>query len=128
MKEFVATKNAPAAIGTYSQAVAHNGTLYISGQIPLDPDTMEVVSADIATQVSQVFTNLTAICDAANASLNDVIKFTVFLTDLGDFSLVNETMQALLDKPYPARAVIEVSALPKGVNVEIDAVVALAEA
>jgi reactive intermediate/imine deaminase len=122
MKNFIATDNAPAAIGTYSQAVSQGNTLYISGQIPLDPVTMEVVGDDIQGQINQVFANLTAICEAAGIELNNVIKFTVYLTDLADFAVVNETMQALLQQPYPARAVIEVSGLPKGVLVEIDAI------
>jgi len=126
MKQFVATDQAPAAIGTYSQAVIYAGTLYISGQIALVPDAMEVISSDIEEQITQVFSNLAAVCAAANVTLDDAIKFTVYLTDLNDFPLVNETMQKLLQQPYPARAVVEVSALPKGVKVEIDAVVALA--
>lgn len=125
MKNFIATDTAPAAIGTYSQAVSHGNTLYVSGQIPLDPQTMEVVGDDIQSQISQVFQNLTAVCEAAGTGLNSVIKFTVYLTDLADFAVVNETMQALLEQPYPARAVVEVSALPKGVIVEIDAIVDL---
>ena len=125
MKNFITTDKAPAAIGAYSQAVSHNDTLYISGQIALDPVSMEVVSEDFKGQIDQVFSNLGAICEAANATLAEVIKFNVYLTDLGNFQIVNETMQALFKKPYPARAVIEVNALPKGVMVEIDAVVTL---
>ncbi|MFT7687124.1 MAG: reactive intermediate/imine deaminase [Candidatus Azotimanducaceae bacterium] len=125
MKEIIETKDAPSAIGTYSQAVKHGDTLYISGQIPLDPKTMEIVSNDIRPQIEQVFHNLNAICKAADASLNDVLKFNVYLTDLGHFAIVNECMEKILDAPYPARAAIEVSALPKGVSVEVDAIVAL---
>ncbi|HJL60448.1 MAG TPA: Rid family detoxifying hydrolase [Pseudomonadales bacterium] len=125
MKEFITTDQAPAAIGTYSQAVPHRGTLYISGQIPLDPETMEIVADDFRQQISQVLDNLDAICRAAEVSLNDVIKFTVYLTELDNFPLVNEAMQTRLSQPFPARAVVEVSALPKGVAVEIDAVVDL---
>lgn len=127
MKQFIKTENAPAAIGTYSQAVSHNGTLYISGQIPLIPQSMEMVSGGIDAQIRQVFSNLQAVCEASGTTLDDVIKFTVFLTDLKDFPQVNTIMQALLSAPFPARAVIEVSALPKGANVEIDAIVALAD-
>jgi len=125
VKNFIATGSAPAAIGTYSQAVSHGNTLYISGQIALDPQTMEVIGDDIQSQISRVFKNLIAICEAAGTGLNSVIKFTVYLTDLADFSVVNETMQALLEQPYPARAVVEVSGLPRGVLVEIDAIVDL---
>lgn len=124
MKQFISTQNAPAAIGTYSQAVEHNGTLYISGQIPLDPSTMTLVSDDIEPQIKQVFSNLEAVCLAANTSLNDVIKFTVYLTDLSHFPLVNEAMSQVLETPYPARVAVEVSALPKGAQVEVDAIVA----
>ena len=125
MKEIIETDNAPSAIGTYSQAVKHGNTLYISGQIPLDPKSMEIVSNDIKIQIEQVFLNLSAICKAANASLNDTLKFNVYLTDLTHFPIVNECMEKVLDAPYPARAAIEVSALPKGVKVEVDAIVAL---
>jgi reactive intermediate/imine deaminase len=124
-KKIISTTNAPAAIGTYSQAVAVNGCLYISGQIPLVASTMEIVSEDIEDQISQVFINLAAICKAAGTDLNQVIKFNIFLIDLGHFAKVNKFMEALLQAPYPARAVVEVSALPKGVQIEIDAVVAL---
>jgi len=125
MKKIIETGDAPSAIGTYSQAVKHGNTLYISGQIPLDPSSMEVVSNDIRLQIEQVFKNLDAICNAANASLNDVLKFNVYLTDLSNFPVVNECMEKVLEAPYPARAAIEVSALPKGVSVEVDAIVAL---
>jgi reactive intermediate/imine deaminase len=125
VKKFITTEHAPAAIGTYSQAVSHGNTLYVSGQIPLDPGTMEVVSDDIQTQITQVFRNLASVCEAAGANINNVIKFTVYLTDLADFSTVNETMQQFLEPPYPARAVVEVSGLPKQVLVEIDAIVDL---
>ena len=125
MKKIISTDQAPAAIGTYSQAVQHNDTLYISGQIPLDPQSMAVVSEDIEAQIAQVFKNLTAVCEAAGCSLNDVLKFTVYLTDLSHFPLVNEAMSKVLQEPYPARAAIEVSALPKGVKVEVDAIVAV---
>ena len=125
MKTFIATDNAPAAIGTYSQAVAYQNTLYISGQIPLDPATMVLVDDGIEAQIEHVFKNLAAVCEAAGATLDDTIKFTVYLTDLGHFPLVNEAMQARLKAPYPARVAVEVSKLPKGSEVEVDAIVAL---
>ena len=125
MKKAISTSAAPAAIGTYSQAILHQNTLYISGQIPLDPATMEMVSDDVTVQIDQVFKNLTAVCSAANADINDVLKFNVYLTNLDHFPLVNEAMSRLLKEPYPARAAIEVSALPKGAQVEVDAIVAI---
>jgi reactive intermediate/imine deaminase len=125
MKTIISTDKAPAAIGTYSQAVAHQNTLYISGQIPLDPASMVLVSDEIEPQIQQVFKNLTAVCEAAGTDLNQVLKFNVYLTNLDHFPLVNEAMAALLEEPYPARAAIEVSALPKGSKVEVDAIVAI---
>ena len=125
MKTVINTDKAPAAIGTYSQAVAHGSTLYISGQIPLDPESMTLVSEEIEPQIAQVFKNLEAVCAAASATLDDVLKFNVYLTDLSHFPLVNEAMSRVLAEPYPARAAIEVSALPKGARVEVDAIVAL---
>jgi len=125
MKTIISTDKAPAAIGTYSQAVAHQNTLYISGQIPLDPASMVLVSDEIEAQIQQVFRNLMAVCDAAGTDLNHVLKFNVYLTNLDHFPLVNEAMAALLEEPYPARAAIEVSALPKGAKVEVDAIVAI---
>ena len=121
------TDAAPAAIGTYSQAVATSAahTVYISGQIPLDPDTMDVVSNHFKPQAEQVFRNLAAICQAASGSLSDCVKLTIYLTDLGNFAEVNEVMASFFDAPYPARAAIEVSALPKGVSIEIDAIMTL---
>lgn len=124
MKNTISTPNAPAAIGTYSQAVIHGKTLYISGQIPLVPDTMTLVSENIDEQIEQVFDNLSAIAIAADTQLDDAIKFTVYLTDLGDFARVNEVMAARLTEPYPARVAVEVSALPKAARVEIDAIIA----
>ena len=123
--KIISTKNAPAAIGTYSQAVLAGNLAFISGQIPLVPETMNVVDGDIDAQIEQVFANLTAICEAMKADLNQVVKFTVYLTSLEHFPRVNAVMERLLTQPYPARAVVEVSALPKGVMVEVDAVVAL---
>ena len=127
MRKFITTDSAPAAIGTYSQAVCHGNTLYISGQIPLDSASMEVTADEIQGQITQVFRNLAAVCQAANTTLDNTIKFTVYLTNLGDFPIVNETMQTLLEPPYPARAVVEVSRLPKDVLVEIDAIVDLGD-
>ncbi|HJO36176.1 MAG: Rid family detoxifying hydrolase [Pseudomonadota bacterium] len=123
-REPVHTDNAPAAIGTYSQAVRHGGLLFISGQIPLDPVTGALVGGDITVQVRQVFANLAAVADAAGTSLAETLKFTVYLTDLGDFATVNAVMEELLGAPYPARAAVEVAALPKGARVEVDAIVA----
>ncbi len=120
----IATDNAPAAIGTYSQAVEANGTIWISGQIPLDPATMELVEGDTAAQVAQVFANLAAVAEAAGCSLADAVKFTVYLVDLGDFATVNTVMEKVLKAPYPARAAVQVSALPRGARVEVDAVLA----
>jgi len=124
-KEIISTDNAPAAIGTYSQAVKVDSTVYLSGQIPLVPATMEVISEDFAEQVEQVFQNLIAVCTAAGGSINDVVKLNIFMTDLSNFATVNETMARHFDQPYPARAAIEVSALPKGVQVEMDGVMVL---
>ena len=125
MKKTITTDNAPAAIGTYSQAVVHGETLYVSGQIPLVPDTMEMVGDDVDAQIAQVFANLSAVINAAGAELNDAIKFTVYLVDLNHFPRVNEAMAKLLQQPYPARVAVEVSALPKGALVEVDAIVAV---
>lgn len=125
MKKTISTDSAPAAIGTYSQAVQHGGLLYVSGQIPLVPATMELVGPDINQQVNQVFDNLSAIAEAAGATLNDAVKLTVYLTDLDHFSSVNEVMVQRLAQPYPARVALEVSALPRSALVEIDAIVAI---
>lgn len=121
-KAIISTTNAPAAIGTYSQAVKVNNTVYLSGQIPLDPESMEVVSEDTEAQIEQVFNNLAAVCDAAGGSVQDIVKLNIFLTDLGQFALVNEIMSRHFETPYPARAAVEVSALPKGVQVEMDGI------
>jgi|TARA_B110001454_G_C12303047_1_gene260339 reactive intermediate/imine deaminase len=125
MKKTITTDSAPAAIGTYSQAVQHGGLLYVSGQIPLVPATMELVSSDIDLQINQVFDNLSAIAAAAGTTLNDAVKLTVYLTDLGHFSSVNKVMAQRLAQPYPARVALEVSALPRSALVEIDAIVAI---
>jgi reactive intermediate/imine deaminase len=118
----IATPDAPAAIGTYSQAVAAGGAIWLSGQIPLDPGTMTLVEGDIAAEVRQVFRNLAAVAAAAGASLDDAVRLTVYLTDLGDFGAVNEVMEEVLRPPYPARATVQVAGLPKGARVEVDAV------
>ncbi len=120
------TDAAPAAIGPYSQAVRAGDTVYLSGQIPLDPATMEVVGGTIEDRIVRVFENLKAVAEAAGGSLGDVVKLNVYLTDLGDFAAVNETMKRYFDEPYPARAAVGVAALPKGVDVEMDAVMVLA--
>ena len=124
-KTIIQTDNAPQAIGTYSQAVKVDNTVYISGQIPLDPASMEVVAGGTEEQITQVFDNLSAVGEASGGSLRDVVKLTIFLTDLGCFASVNEIMARYFTEPYPARAAIEVSALPKGVEVEMDAVLVL---
>ena len=117
------TKNAPSAIGVYSQAVKAGGFMYVSGQIPLAPETMEIVSEDFNVQVKQVLENLKAVIVDSDSKLSDVVKLNVYLKDLGDFQSVNDAMSKVFDEPYPARAAVEVSRLPKDVLVEIDAVV-----
>ena len=124
-KTIIATDQAPAAIGTYSQAVKVDSTVYISGQIPLDPETMEMVSDDFKEQAVQVFKNLIAVAQAAGGSLSDAVKLNVFLTDLNDFAELNEVMSAYMHEPYPARAAVQVAALPRGAQIEIDAVLCL---
>ena len=123
-RDAINTTEAPAAIGPYSQAIRHNDTLYISGQIPLDPTSGELVSNEIKAQIKQVFTNLAAVAKAADTSLANALKVTVYLTDLRHFALVNDNMANFFTQPYPARAAIEVSALPKGAAVEADAIIA----
>lgn len=120
-KQVITSDQAPAAIGTYSQAIKVGNTVYLSGQIPLDPATMEVVEG-IEAQICQVFDNLSAVATAAGGSLQDIVKLNIFLTDLGHFALVNEVMARYFKQPYPARAAIGVAALPKGVPVEMDGV------
>ncbi|MGL4614557.1 MAG: RidA family protein [Shewanella sp.] len=124
-KIIIATENAPAAIGTYSQAVKVGNTVYLSGQIPLVPSTMQIVSDDFEAQVVQVFENLTAVCTAAGGSINDIVKLNIFLTDLGHFAKVNEIMSRYFNQPYPARAAIGVKQLPKDSQVEMDGVMEL---
>ena len=121
-KEIIETTQAPQAIGTYSQAIKVDHTVYLSGQIPLAPATMTVIDGDIAAQITQVFDNLQAVARAAGGDLADIVKLNVFLTDLANFPLVNEIMGRYFNAPYPARAVVGVAALPKGVGVEMDAV------
>ncbi|MBT4838094.1 MAG: RidA family protein [Methylococcales bacterium] len=125
MKEVIQTDNAPQAIGTYSQAIKVGNTVYLSGQIPLVPQSMEVVEGDIEQKIIQVFKNLTAVAEASGGSLQDVVKLNVFLTDLKNFPVVNKIMAEYFNEPYPARAAIGVAELPKGVEVEMDAVMEL---
>lgn len=124
-KVIISTENAPAAIGTYSQAVKIGTTVYLSGQIPLVPETMEFISEDFRAQAVQVFKNLTAVCEAAGGELQDMVKVQIYLTDLGQFPIVNEVMAEFFKTPYPARAAIGVKALPKGAQIEIDGVMEL---
>lgn len=119
------TQLAPEAIGTYSQAIKCGNTVYLSGQIPLDPETMQICSQDIKLQITQVLENLSAVCEAAGGSLSHVAKLNVFLTDLSHFPLINEAMSRYFVAPYPARAAIQVSALPRGAKVEIDGIMVL---
>ncbi|MDB0021625.1 RidA family protein [Candidatus Pseudothioglobus singularis] len=123
-KHIISTDKAPAAVGTYSQAVAVTGgtTIYLSGQIPLVPETMEVAEGGIESQIHQVFKNLTAVCEASKGSLSDIVKLNIFLTDLNNFATLNEIMSSYFVEPYPARAAIGVNELPKGVSVEMDGV------
>ncbi len=123
--EAISTDRAPAAIGTYSQAIKAGNLVFLSGQIPLVPETMEVVEGDFEARARQVFTNLQAVAEAAGGSLNDIVKITVFLTDLDNFATVNSVMESFFDAPYPARAAVGVASLPKGVDVEADAILAL---
>lgn len=124
-RSIISTENAPQAIGTYSQAVKIDNTVYLSGQIPLVPGTMELVQGDIRNQITQVFNNLTAVAEASGGSLADVVKLNIYLTDLGHFPLVNEVMSEYFSQPYPARAALGVSELPKVSQVEMDAVLVL---
>ncbi len=124
-KTIIQTDDAPQAIGTYSQAVKVDNTVYISGQIPLDPASMEVVSGGIEAEITRVFDNLQAVANASGGSLADVVKLNIYLTDLGNFPTVNEIMAQYFQQPYPARAAIGVAALPKAVGVEMDAVLVI---
>ena len=124
-RQIISTDKAPSAIGAYSQAVRSSDTVYISGQIPLDPTTQEVVDGDARTQIDKVFQNVAAVAAAAGGSLSDIVKLTVYLTDLGNFPTVNEVMGEYFTEPYPARAAIGVASLPKGVSVEVEAIMVL---
>jgi len=124
-KAVIHSENAPEAIGTYSQAVKVNNTVYLSGQIPLIPDTMELVEGGFAAQADQVFKNLSTVCEAAGGSLRDIVKLNIFLTDLSNFPTVNEVMAKYFKEPYPARAAIGVKELPKGAQVEADGVMVI---
>ena len=124
-KQIISTNDAPAAIGPYSQAVRVGDTIWVSGQIPLDPRTKELVQGDFEAETRQVFDNLQAIVAAAGATLDDVVKANVYLTDLAHFALVNKIMSEYFREPYPARAAVGVSALPRGARVEVECIVAL---
>lgn len=124
-RQIISTDKAPSAIGAYSQAVRCGQTVYLSGAIPLVPETMEKVSDDVRTQIEQVFTNLAAVCEAAGGTFDDVVKLNVYLTDLADFPLVNDVMNERFAQPFPARAAIGVSELPKGVAVEVEGIMHL---
>lgn len=123
-KAVIHTRRAPDAIGPYSQAVKVGGTVYLSGQIPLDPDTMQLVQGTIEEETVRVFENLKAVAEAADASLADAVKIAIFLTDLNDFAAVNGVMQRYFSEPYPARACVQVAALPRGARVEIEGILA----
>lgn len=124
-KAVIHTEDAPKAIGTYSQAIKVSDTVYLSGQIPLDPTSMEMVSSEFREQAVQVFKNLAAVCKAANGNLNDIVKLNIYLTDLNNFPIVNEVMSEFIQAPYPARAAIGISALPKGALIEADGIMVL---
>ena len=124
-RSVIHTDNAPAAIGPYSQAIRVGSTVYLSGQIALKPDTMEMVEGDIANRIHQVFTNIKAVCTAAGGSLKDIVKVNIYLTELKNFAKVNEIMAEYFQQPYPARAAVGVAELPKGTDVEIEAVLIL---
>ena len=123
-EQIISTTSAPAAIGPYSQAVRHGDLVFFSGQIPLDPETMDVVTGGIEVQSVRVLENMSAVAKAAGGSLQDIIKLTIFLTDLADFATVNETMKRYFDAPYPARSTVQVAALPRGAGIEIEAIMA----
>jgi reactive intermediate/imine deaminase len=124
-RQIISTKDAPGAIGTYSQAVRVGNTIWVSGQIPLDPETMQLVAGDISAQARRVFENLRAIVLASSASLDDVVKVTIFLTDLGHFATINTIMAEYFREPYPARAAVGVASLPRGAGIEVECIVAL---
>lgn len=124
-KKAIASNAAPAAIGTYSQGIQADKLVFLSGQIPLDPKTMSVVEGDFEARARRVFDNLSAVAEAAGGSLADIVKLTIFLTDLDNFAAVNKVMEDYFEAPYPARAAVGVASLPKGVDVEADAILAL---
>lgn len=124
-KKIIHTDGAPSAIGTYSQAVHSGNLLFMSGQIPLDPETMEIVEGDFAARAHRVFQNLRAVAEAAGGNLDQAVKLTIFLTDLDNFATVNEVMAQYFNEPYPARAAVGVASLPKGVDIEAEATLAL---
>ena len=126
-KHIISTNKAPAAVGTYSQAVSVTAgiTIYLSGQIPLAPETMEIVDGGIENEIHQVFKNLAAVCQEAGGDLNNIVKLNIFLTDLNNVAVLNEIMSTYFDQPYPARAAIGVNVLPKGVSVEMDGVMVI---
>jgi reactive intermediate/imine deaminase len=124
-KQAIHSDNAPAAIGTYSQAIRVGDLAFLSGQIPLDPATMQIVGGDFESRARQVFDNLAAVAQAAGGHLDQIVKLTIFLTDLDDFATVNRVMEDYFEKPFPARAAVGVAALPKGADVEADAIMAL---
>jgi reactive intermediate/imine deaminase len=125
MKTIISTDNAPSAIGTYSQAVKVKNTVYLSGQIPLIPETMTVIEGGFTEQTEQVFKNLVSVCEAAGGTINDMVKVNIFMTDLSNFATVNEVMSKYFDEPYPSRAAVQVSRLPKDVEIEIDGIMDL---
>ena len=124
-KAIIHSDNAPAAIGTYSQAVKANNTVYLSGQIPLDPKTMQLVEGDFAAQAHQVFRNIRAVCEAAGGDLGDIVKLNIYLTDLANFPIVNEVMSQYFTQPYPARAALGISQLPRASLIEADGVMVI---
>jgi len=126
-KQIISTKNAPGAIGAYSQAVRTGNTVYISGQIPLDPATMEVVEGGFEAEARRVFENLKGVAEASGGSLNDVVRATIYMLDLSNFAKVNEIMAEYFDEPYPARAAVGVAQLPKDVAIEMDAILELGD-
>jgi reactive intermediate/imine deaminase len=127
MKQVIGTSHAPQAIGTYSQAIKAGSTVYISGQIPLVPETMEVENGEFADRVARVFKNLQAVAEASGGSLANIVKLTVYLTDMNNFAIVNDVMAQFCKEPYPARAAVGVQALPKGVDIEMDAILVLGD-
>lgn len=124
-KTIISTDKAPAAIGPYSQAVRVNNTVYLSGQIPLIPETMEMIDGDISAQTTQVFKNLSAVAEAAGGSLEDAVKINISVVDMANFAAVNEVMKQFVKEPFPARACVQVAALPKNADVEIEVILEL---